>query len=99
MAAVQTVIPTFDGPAFLALSELRSARYRSEPYARVRFPDGVSVDGKAVRWSRTHALMHWVPDPAGPPREAWVPLGWCEWIGRDDSAWRDPYDVGPEVAG
>lgn len=87
------VIETFDGPAFRSPAEVRSAPYRREPYVRATLPDGSTVDGKVVRWSPSHVLLHWQDDPAGPHREAWVPGAWCERIDREDSAWRDPYDL------
>ena len=87
------VIETFDGPAFRSPAEVRSAPYRREPYVRATLPDGSTVDAKVVRWSPSHALIHWQDDPAGPHREAWVPGAWCERIDREDSAWRDPYDL------
>lgn len=87
------VIETFDGPAFRSPAEVRSAPYRREPYVRATLPDGSTVDGKVARWSPSHVLLHWQDDPAGPHREAWVPGAWCERIDREDSAWRDPYDL------
>ena len=80
-------------PPFTAPAQVQSAPYRREPYVRATLPDGSTVDGKVVRWPPSHALIHWQDDPAGPHREAWVPGPWCERIDREESAWRDPYDL------
>lgn len=73
-------------------SEVVSAPYRREPYVRVVLPDLGTVDGKAVRWTRTRVLIRWV-DGAHDSRSAWVPAEWVHRISRADSAWRDPYDL------
>lgn len=86
------MIETFDGPPFTDPAQVQSAPYRREPYVRAELPDGSTVDGKAVRWSATHALIHWQERPGGPHCEAWVPGSWCERIERADSTWRDPED-------
>ncbi len=86
-------ITVYQGPAFTSPAQVNSAPYRREPYARVRLPDRGLVDGKIMRWSASHVLLHWQDDPAGAHREAWVPAAWCERIRREDAAWRDPYDL------
>lgn len=66
------------------------ARYRREPYIRCSTGD-LAVDGKAVAWTRTHVLVHWIDDDAR-AHNRWVPAAAVVRIPRDDSAWRDPYD-------
>lgn len=67
------------------------APYRREPYIRVLFPDGGTVDGKAVAWTRARVLVHWVVD-GDQHREAWVPAHAVTRIQRHESTWQDPYD-------
>ena len=64
------------------------ARYRQEPYVRCR---SLEVDGKAVAWTRTHVLVHWIDDD-GRAHNRWVPASGVVRIPRDSSAWQDPYD-------
>lgn len=66
------------------------APYRREPYIRCRTV-GLGVDGKAVAWTRTHVLVHWIDDDAQ-AHNRWVHAAAVVRIRRDDSAWRDPYD-------
>lgn len=66
------------------------AHYRREPYVRCRTGREV-VDGKAVAWTRTYVLLHWIDDD-GAAHNRWVPASSVQRIPRDDSAWRDPYD-------
>ncbi|MFC9718359.1 hypothetical protein [Micrococcus luteus] len=80
-------------PAFTDPSQVQSPPYRREPYVRVTFPEGNRQDAKAERWSHTHVLIRWRADPGRPPQSAWVPAGWVERIPREDSSWRDAYDL------
>ncbi|MCQ1952176.1 hypothetical protein [Arthrobacter sp. zg-Y238] len=66
------------------------AHYRREPYVRCRAGNG-TVDGKAVAWTRTEVLLHWIDDD-GQAHNRWTPASTVRRIARDDSAWRDPYD-------
>ena len=66
------------------------APYRQEPYVRCRF-EALAVDGKAVAWTRSEVLVHWIDDD-GQAHNRWVPASAVVRIARDDSAWRDPYD-------
>ena len=66
------------------------APYRREPYIRCRTGE-LAVDGKAVAWTRTAVLVHWIDDDAR-AHNRWVPAAAVVRIHRDDSAWRDPYD-------
>ncbi|MFZ3417315.1 hypothetical protein [Arthrobacter sp. 3Tela_A] len=66
------------------------APYRQEPYVRCRF-EALQVDGKAVAWTRSQVLLHWIDDD-GLAHNRWVPASAVVRIARDDSAWRDPYD-------
>ena len=66
------------------------APYRQEPYVRCSF-ESLKVDGKAVAWTRTQVLVHWIDDD-GRAHNRWVPAGAVVRLARDDSAWRDPYD-------
>lgn len=66
------------------------APYRREPYVRCR-AEALSADGKAVAWTRTHVLVHWIDDD-GQAHNRWVPAAAVVRILRDESAWRDPYD-------
>ncbi|GAA1348729.1 hypothetical protein GCM10009636_04390 [Arthrobacter koreensis] len=66
------------------------AQYRQEPYVRCRF-EALAADGKAVAWTRTEVLVHWIDDD-GQAHNRWVPAAAVVRIARDDSAWRDPYD-------
>ncbi|MCC3275273.1 MULTISPECIES: hypothetical protein [unclassified Arthrobacter] len=67
------------------------AHYRREPYVRCTTRGGGTVDGKAVAWTRTQVLLHWIDDD-GVAHNRWVPAPAVQRIPRDDSAWRDPYD-------
>lgn len=51
----------------------------------------LAVDGKAVAWTRSEVLVHWIDDD-GRAHNRWVPASAVVRIPRDDSAWRDPYD-------
>ncbi|WP_404320789.1 hypothetical protein [Arthrobacter luteolus] len=64
------------------------ARYRQEPYVRCLL---LEVDGKAVAWTRTQVLVHWIDDD-GRAHNRWVPASAVARIPRDSSAWQDPYD-------
>lgn len=86
-------IQVFEPPAFTDPHQVSSAPYRREPYVRARFPDGTTQDCKVPRWSPTHVLLHWQEDPARAPRSAWVPTSWVQRIPREESSWRDPYDL------
>lgn len=66
------------------------AHYRREPYVRCTTAHG-SVDGKAVAWTRTQVLLHWIDDD-GLAHNRWTPAATVRRIPRDLSAWRDPYD-------
>ena len=66
------------------------AHYRREPYVRCTTGHG-SVDGKAVAWTRTHVLLHWIDDD-GMAHNLWTPAATVQRIARDNSAWQDPYD-------
>ena len=94
-AATVECMRTSTGPA--PHSQTRSsgprvshAPYRREPYIRAS-TDGLGVDGKAVAWTRTHVLVHWIDDDAR-AHNRWVHASAVVRIPRDDSAWRDPYD-------
>lgn len=71
--------------------KVTQARYREEPYIRVRFPDGTTRDGKAVAWTRTWVLFH--TEKNYDVFNAWVPAAAVTRIPREESDWRDPYDV------
>ena len=64
------------------------ARYRREPYVRCRTGSG-TVDGKAVAWTRTEVLLHWIDDD-GQAHNRWTAAASVRRIARDESAWRDP---------
>jgi len=68
------------------------APYRREPYIRVQYPNGATVDAKAAAWTRTHVLAHWMDNDAQAHNE-WVPATALRRIPREESAWRDPYDI------
>lgn len=57
---------------------------------RCRF-EALAADGKAVAWTRTEVLVHWIDDD-GQAHNRWVPAAAVVRIARDDSTWRDPYD-------
>ncbi|CEA07602.1 hypothetical protein BN1051_00922 [Arthrobacter saudimassiliensis] len=59
---------------------------------RVRFPDGHTVDTKAVAWTRSHVLAHWFDDE-GQAQEVWVPTSAVFRIRRAESFWQDPYGL------
>ena len=65
--------------------------YRREPYVRVTLPNGRSMDGKAVAWTREFVLVHWMDDRMN-VFNRWVPAAAVRRIPRDESAWQDPYD-------
>ncbi|CEA09359.1 hypothetical protein BN1051_02728 [Arthrobacter saudimassiliensis] len=67
------------------------APYRREPYIRARPVPGVTVDGKAVAWTRTHVLLHWIDDD-GQAHNRWLAAALVHRIQRSDSGWQDPYD-------
>lgn len=69
-----------------------SAPYRREPYVRVELPDLGTVDAKVTRWTASRVLIRWVDD-AQDSRSAWVPAEWVTRISREESSWRDPYDL------
>ncbi|UWX96839.1 hypothetical protein N2K95_14540 [Arthrobacter zhaoxinii] len=66
------------------------AHYRREPYVRCRTGNG-TVDAKAVAWTRTEVLLHWIDDD-GQAHNRWTPAPTVRRIARDESVWRDPYD-------
>lgn len=68
------------------------APYRREPYIRVQLDDGWTVDAKAAAWTRTHVLAHWI-DGDGKAWDRWVEARCVRRIPRDESDWRDPYDL------
>jgi hypothetical protein len=65
------------------------APYNREPYVRASV-DGVSVDAKAIGWTREHVQLKWQAD--GETYTRWVFAKDVVRIGRDESRWRDPYD-------
>lgn len=67
------------------------APYRREPYIRARPVPGVTVDAKAVAWTRTHVLLHWIDDD-GQAHNRWLAAALVHRIQRSDSGWQDPYD-------
>lgn len=84
------------GAHSITSDEVQSAPYRREPYVRVELPDLGTVDAKATRWTETRVLIRWV-DAAHDSRSAWVPAEWVTRISREESAWRDPYDLPPRA--
>ena len=67
------------------------APYRQEPYVRCRF-EALQVDGKAVAWTRSQVLLHWIDDD-GKAWDQWVLAGVVRRIPRSESTWQDPYDI------
>ena len=80
-------------PAFTDPRQVTSAPYRREPYARVRLPDGSTLDAKAVRFSPTHLLLSWRDHPGAAPSQMWVPRAWAHRIPREQSSYQDPDDL------
>lgn len=73
-------------------AEVVSAPYPREPYVRVELPDVGTVDAKATRWTPARVLILWETEHHD-KQSAWVPAEWVKRIGRDESSWRDPYDL------
>ncbi|WP_341394082.1 hypothetical protein [Arthrobacter sp. G119Y2] len=68
------------------------APYRREPYVRAQLPQFGTVDAKAAAWTRTQVLLHWI-DEHGKAHNEWVLAVRVRRITREESRWRDPYDV------
>lgn len=66
--------------------------YNREPYVRAQLDDGTTVDAKAIGWTSQHVHLKW-QDAAYEMRTRWVPASWVERISRDESSWKDPYDI------
>lgn len=82
-------ITVHEGPPFASPAEVHSWPLGREPYVRVAFPDGSSMDAMATRWSSTHVLTARQDVPGGPVVQAWVPRHWTRPITREESAWVD----------
>ena len=67
------------------------APYRQETYVRAQV-DGREVDAKAIGWTREHVHLKWVEDD-GETRVRWVMATDVRRIARDESRWRDAYDI------
>ena len=67
------------------------APYRQEPYVRA-VVDGVEVDAKAIGWTSAHVHLKWVDDD-GETWTRWVMATDVRRIAREESRWRDPYDI------
>jgi hypothetical protein len=67
------------------------APYRREPYVRATI-DGTTIDAKAIGWTREHVHLKW-QDAEYEMHTLWVPATAVHRIERDESAWRDPYDI------
>lgn len=80
------------GAHSITSDEVQSAPYRREPYVRVDLPDLGTVDAKVRRWTPTRVLIAW-DDEHHDRRNAWVPAEWVNRISREESSWRDPYDL------
>ena len=78
-------------PADRPRGPVTHAPYRREPYVRARPVPGLSVDGKAVAWTRTEVLLHWIDDD-GRAHNRWLAASLVRRIQRSESAWQDPYD-------
>jgi hypothetical protein len=50
------------------------------------------VDANAVDWTDKHVHLKW-QDAEYEMRTRWVPASSVERISRDESSWRDPYDI------
>ena len=85
-----TAQPSAPRSPAVARPRVTHAPYRQEPYVRCRF-ESLRVDGKAVAWTRSAVLVHWIDDD-GQAHNRWVPASAVVRIERDLSAWRDPYD-------
>lgn len=70
-------------------ADVTHAPYRREPYVRVQW-EGGTVDAKAVAWTRMHVLVHWEGETV---HDHWVPAADVRRITREESRWRDPYDL------
>lgn len=68
------------------------APYRREPYVRAQLPEFGTVDAKAAAWTRTQVLLHWM-DEDGKAHNEWVLALHVRRITREESRWRDPYDM------
>lgn len=82
-------ITVHQGPAFASPAAVHSWPLGHEPYVRVSYPDGASVDAMATRWSSTHVLTAWEDSPGGARFQAWVPHSWARRIAREESTWVD----------
>lgn len=86
-------IAVYEGPPFASPADVQSAPRGREPVVRVSLPDGGIVEGLAVRWSSTHALVTWAPGPAAERAHVWAPVAWVERIARADArGWIPPHD-------
>ncbi|MCG2622697.1 hypothetical protein LVY72_12365 [Arthrobacter sp. I2-34] len=65
--------------------------YNREPYVRVRM-EMEAVNGKAIAWTRNYVQVKW-QDHDLSVEIRWVPASWVKRISRDESIWRDPYDI------
>lgn len=68
------------------------APYRQEPYVRAKLEDGTTVDAKAIGWTSEHVHLKWQDDDFK-MHTCWVPATAVKRISRDESSWRDPYDI------
>jgi hypothetical protein len=68
------------------------APYRREPYVRAQLPRFGTVDAKAAAWTQTQVLLHWIDDN-GRVHNEWVLALHVRRITREESSWRDPYDL------
>ncbi|MEO9246480.1 hypothetical protein ABDK96_02150 [Citricoccus nitrophenolicus] len=69
------------------------ATYKQEPYICIALPDGTTVDGKALAWTKDKVYALWVTGPLFEDRHlAWMDATDVTRINRDNSRWKDPYD-------
>lgn len=70
------------------------APYMQEPYVRAQLDPGGSetVDGKAIGWTREHVHFKW-QDADYTMHTRWIPAAWVKRITRQESRWKDPYDL------
>ena len=64
--------------------------YRREPYVRVTFADGTTMDGKATAWTATTVLVH--SQAGGKVHNGWFEAKHVQRIKRSQAAWQDVYD-------
>lgn len=67
--------------------------YRREPYVRIAFPGGTTLDGKATAWTDTTVLVH--SQAGGTVRNGWFEAEHVQRIKRSESIWQDMYDDAP----